>query len=301
MFALRAARAFTGRPLVARFERAYHGTHDAVMAGTPGVPDALSGPDHRAAVGRPRGRRARLAGGTMVAAIVVEPVQGAGGVRAAPPSFLRFLRPTSRIGALLVFDEIISFRVGPERRAGRLGRPAGPDDARQDHRWRVPARRVRRPRGRHGPVRRAPRHAPRPRRDVQRQPGRRRCGPRDAAPPDARAVRGARDSGRPAPLGARDGIERDGLDARVAGIASLFQVFPGSTLTPAASPQAALFLGLLLDGFHLAPRGLGATDRRSRPRRRRARDAVVQRLGSMQAVVALTARASRPYAPVATP
>ena len=43
MFAIRAARAFTGRTLVAKFERSYHGTHDGVMAGTPGVPDAMSG------------------------------------------------------------------------------------------------------------------------------------------------------------------------------------------------------------------------------------------------------------------
>src|SRR3972149_8874168 len=41
MFALRAARAFTGRPLMARFERFYHGTHDIAMAGTPGAPDAF--------------------------------------------------------------------------------------------------------------------------------------------------------------------------------------------------------------------------------------------------------------------
>src|SRR3954462_6651891 len=40
MFAIRAARAFTGRSLVARFDRSYHGTHDQVMGGTPGVPDA---------------------------------------------------------------------------------------------------------------------------------------------------------------------------------------------------------------------------------------------------------------------
>ena len=38
MFAIRAARAFTGRPLIAKFDRSYHGTHDGVMAGTPGVP-----------------------------------------------------------------------------------------------------------------------------------------------------------------------------------------------------------------------------------------------------------------------
>ena len=62
MFAMRAARAFTGRPLIAKFERSYHGTHDGVMTGTPGVPEAMSGLDRRTAVGRSgrhRGRAAR--------------------------------------------------------------------------------------------------------------------------------------------------------------------------------------------------------------------------------------------------
>ena len=43
MFAIRAARAFTGRSLIARFDHSYHGTHDGVMVGTAGVPEVLSG------------------------------------------------------------------------------------------------------------------------------------------------------------------------------------------------------------------------------------------------------------------
>ena len=43
MFAIRAARAFTGRPLIGRFDRSYHGTHDGVMVGTAGVPGVMSG------------------------------------------------------------------------------------------------------------------------------------------------------------------------------------------------------------------------------------------------------------------
>ena len=42
MFAIRAARAFTGRSLVAKFERSYHGTHDGVMVGSAGVPEAMA-------------------------------------------------------------------------------------------------------------------------------------------------------------------------------------------------------------------------------------------------------------------
>ena len=61
-------------------------------------------------------------------------------------------------------------------------------------------------------------------------------------------------------------IERDGLDARVVAVGSLFQVFPGTGMGTGAGATAfatgvaggpSLFLALLLDGFYLAPRGMG--------------------------------------------
>jgi hypothetical protein len=82
-------------------------------------------------------------------------------------------------------------------------------------------------------------------------------------------------------------FEREGLDARAGGIASIFQVFPGSSLAApeGLTPQSALFLGLLLDGFHLAPRGRGAL---ATPTTDADVDdlvaAVVARIGAMQAV-----------------
>jgi glutamate-1-semialdehyde 2,1-aminomutase len=81
-------------------------------------------------------------------------------------------------------------------------------------------------------------------------------------------------------------FQREGLDARAGGIASIFQVFPGSSLVApeGLTPQSALFLGLLLDGFHLAPRGMGAL---ATPATEADLDdlvaAVVRRLASMQA------------------
>ncbi|MEA2548192.1 MAG: glutamate-semialdehyde -aminomutase, partial [Chloroflexota bacterium] len=115
MFAIRAARAFTGRALIAKFDHSYHGTHDQVMAGSPGVPDAIGGLIVELPWGSPdaieaalRGREAELA------AIIVEPVQGAGGVRPPDQGFLEFLRAyCDRVGAVLIFDEIISFRIAP--------------------------------------------------------------------------------------------------------------------------------------------------------------------------------------------
>jgi glutamate-1-semialdehyde 2,1-aminomutase len=115
MFAIRAARAVSGRSLVGLFERAYHGTHDTVVAGSPGVPSAVgdlvvSLPwDDLAGV-----ERALEGRGRELAAIVVEPIQGAGGVRAASTELLAGLRAIcDRTGALLIFDEVISFRAAP--------------------------------------------------------------------------------------------------------------------------------------------------------------------------------------------
>jgi hypothetical protein len=86
-----------------------------------------------------------------------------------------------------------------------------------------------------------------------------------------------------------DGIARDRLDARVDGVASIFQVFPGSSLEApdGLSPQAAMFIGLLVDGFHLAPRGMGAL---ATPTTEsdvdELADAILVRIGAMQVVPA---------------
>ena len=51
----------------------------------------------------------RAGGASRIAAIVIEPVQGNGGVRIPPPGFLAGLRRLcDRLGALLVFDEIMT-------------------------------------------------------------------------------------------------------------------------------------------------------------------------------------------------
>jgi glutamate-1-semialdehyde 2,1-aminomutase len=57
-----------------------------------------------------------------------------------------------------------------------------------------------------------------------------------------------------------EGIAADGLAARAEGIASLFQIHAGETVaaTATGAPAAGLWLGLLVEGFYLAPRGMGA-------------------------------------------
>ena len=290
MFALRAARAFTRRPLVAKFELAYHGTHDIAVAGTPGVPQVTSDLVLELPWDDPAGVERVLAGREHeLAAIIIEPVQGAGGVRVATPAFLGFLRElTTQIGATLIFDEVIAFRIGPNGAQGRLGGirpdlttlgkiigggyPSGAFGGRLDVMAQFDARRS----------------------GALVHGGTFNGNPVSAAAGLAtlRYLTAARYNELER-LGDRlrttltGGIERDGLDARVGGIASIFQVFPGSSLVPpdGLSPQAALFIGLLLDGFHLAPRGMGAL---STPMTDADIDdlaaAVLARLGAMQAV-----------------
>jgi glutamate-1-semialdehyde 2,1-aminomutase len=263
MFAIRAARAFTGRALVAKFDHSYHGTHDLVMAGTPGVPDAVGGLIVELPWGDPAGIEERLRGRAgELAAVIVEPVQGAGGVRAPEPGFLEFLRALcDRVGALLIFDEIISFRIAPGgaqevygvrpdlTTLGKIiagGYPLAAFGGRADVMAIFDARRGR-----------AVSHG-----------GTFNGNPVAAAAglatlreltPDAYerlASLGDRLSAR---LAGR--LDTAGIDARVVNVGSLFQVFRGGTgaaFAAGAGEPSELYLGLLLDGFAIAPRGMGA-------------------------------------------
>ena len=134
MFAMRLARAFTGRQRIARFEGGYHGTHDfaevstkpdlrlagAAAAPRP-VPDSAGTPQVAVAdsvvlpyndlpnVERILRRHHKDVGG-----VIVEPVLGAGGVIPAERDFLKGLRTLTRdLGMVLIFDEVISLRIAP--------------------------------------------------------------------------------------------------------------------------------------------------------------------------------------------
>jgi glutamate-1-semialdehyde 2,1-aminomutase len=134
MFAMRLARAFTGRTKVARIEGGYHGTHDYAevsthpalsAAGPPekpiAQPDSIGTPEWvlRQTVvlpfNNPDAAEAIIRReGDELAAVILEPIIGAGGVIAATFEFLERLRKVTReLGILLIFDEVISFRVAP--------------------------------------------------------------------------------------------------------------------------------------------------------------------------------------------
>lgn len=125
MAALRLARAFTGRPLAARMEGGYHGTHDYSAAPGAGIPDPVGGLMLTLPFNDISGCEAVLAdagNAGALAAVIVEPVLGAGGVLPADQEFIEYLRAaTRRTGALLIFDEIVTFRLhrgGAQARCG---------------------------------------------------------------------------------------------------------------------------------------------------------------------------------------
>ncbi len=132
MLALRAARAFTGREKIAVFAGGYHGSHDYAASipgdasdapGGAGIPAAVADTIVVAPFDDREGTLAALEPHLgQLAAVIVEPVLGAGGVVPATAGFLAFLRELTRdAGALLVFDEVISFRIGYHGAQGRLG------------------------------------------------------------------------------------------------------------------------------------------------------------------------------------
>jgi glutamate-1-semialdehyde 2,1-aminomutase len=121
--ALRLARAHTGRRRVVKFAGHFHGWHEGLEVGVQPPYDAgpeagqmqeavdavaLCAPNDLPAV------RAALAAGD-VAAVIVEPTGGHFGTVPIGPGFLTALREeTTRAGALLIFDEVVTgFRVAP--------------------------------------------------------------------------------------------------------------------------------------------------------------------------------------------
>jgi glutamate-1-semialdehyde 2,1-aminomutase len=142
MFALRLARAFTGRRKIAKFEGGFHGSHELAQVSVSPTLDAAGPPEAPRSVPTSAGIPAEWAEDVLIlpfndaaaverlldrhpgaiAALIVEPVMGSGGVIAARPDFLAALREvTARRGILLIFDEIISLRVALGGAQARYG------------------------------------------------------------------------------------------------------------------------------------------------------------------------------------
>jgi glutamate-1-semialdehyde 2,1-aminomutase len=124
-YAMRVARAATGRDKILKFEGAYHGHHDYAMTGsgmpTAGTPAAVEQTLVTARYNDVEGTLAAIEeNASELAAVIVEPVQ-----RNTPPrpGFLQALREaTSQHGIVLIFDEMVTgFRVHLQGGQGLYG------------------------------------------------------------------------------------------------------------------------------------------------------------------------------------
>ena len=132
MQALRAARAVSGRRLVAKVEGGYHGTQDDMMVSTHPSPLDAGPVERPISVPRAAGLSSSAEADVVVlpfnnidaavrlvaenapllAAIIVEPVLGSAGMIPADTAYLEALREvTAAHGIALVFDEVITFRL----------------------------------------------------------------------------------------------------------------------------------------------------------------------------------------------
>lgn len=107
LLAARVAQAYTGRRRLGVALHSYHGSWEELdwhRANTTGT--VVFEANDAAATAR------ALGAGRDLAAVFVEPVLGSGGVIPLDREYLRFLRDyTHRCGALLVFDEVMTFRL----------------------------------------------------------------------------------------------------------------------------------------------------------------------------------------------
>ncbi len=128
MSAVRAARGFTGRSKIVKFDGCYHGHSDAMLIkagsglmtggvpGSRGVPESVAADTLCASYNNVESVEALLdANPNNVAAVIVEPVAANMGVVLPKEGFLQGLKSLcQRHGALLIFDEVITgFRLSP--------------------------------------------------------------------------------------------------------------------------------------------------------------------------------------------
>jgi len=150
MGAIKAARAFTGRPLIVKVEGSYHGTYDHAEASLdpdPGEWGSASAPATVAyAAGTPASladevavipfndaeaaRRVILAAGERCAGVLFDPMPSRVGMPAIEPGFIEAMQEAARaVGALVILDEVHRRRFSgwscrrPSRCDGRVPIP----------------------------------------------------------------------------------------------------------------------------------------------------------------------------------
>lgn len=142
MFAVKAARAFTGRSSIAKIEGAYHGAYDwaeAAYASTQenwGSADApVSTPNYRGMPGSvldevvalrfndAEGARRRIAErGSDLAAVLIDPMPSRAGLIPPEPAFVQAIAGAARQhGVLVISDEVLNFRQHFHGASARYG------------------------------------------------------------------------------------------------------------------------------------------------------------------------------------
>lgn len=140
MMAIKAARAFTGRPKIVKIEGAYHGSYDFAEVSLDSSPAnwgdlPTSTPYAR---GTPRGvlddvvavpfndvealRAVFAAQGDTIAGVLIDPMPNRAGLIPARQDYLRAMVEIAHAaGSLVIFDEVISFRLGYSGAQGLWG------------------------------------------------------------------------------------------------------------------------------------------------------------------------------------
>lgn len=142
MLAIKLARAFTGRSKIAKFEGFYHGYYDYVQVSTSSSPGDWGPADAPASPASSGGLAEDVAGqvltlpyndratverllerdGHALAALMVDPLSNRAGFPLPSDGLLEFLRDITRAhGIVLIYDEVISFRVASGGAQGKYG------------------------------------------------------------------------------------------------------------------------------------------------------------------------------------
>jgi glutamate-1-semialdehyde 2,1-aminomutase len=142
MFAIKAARAFTGRPSIAKIEGAYHGAYDWVEVSQSSTPANWGSPDDPKSVPYYNGMpdsvlnevvplRFNDAHGAVeqitrhaaaLAAVVIDPMPSRAGLIAPDPEYISAIQTVARAHDILIIsDEVLNFRQGFQGAAARYG------------------------------------------------------------------------------------------------------------------------------------------------------------------------------------